>query len=262
MPNTNVGTRKESRERPNPKEMAGRVSAPAFWKLEAAKRRKSLRRHIPNTTLSPLCDDASPCGLFICPICRFRTQKHCINKHRSLLERSEGGKAPKRGKQCFITAIAKFGVFSEKPPTGDEFIKVRDYFGRFLRRHAPNASFLCCLDLSKNTDVEGKVSWVVHVHGLALNFKKQDRARVAQALRQAGSPCTRPLVAKEAKHPVRQLAYCAKGQMSQRESIVRSGRANTRQRELSVKDEVRLALGLAKLKARQRFFHISLDQRK
>ena len=95
MPNTNVGKRssKESRERLNQNEVAGHLSAPVYWKLKAAKRRKSLKRHIPNTTLSPLCDDASPCDLFICPACRFRTQKHCIDEHRSLLERSDGGEA-------------------------------------------------------------------------------------------------------------------------------------------------------------------------
>ena len=253
----------QSRKPPSQRETVGHQSAQKLWGGKALKQRQSLQRHLLNKVLSPLCNDSSPCNQLICPVCRFRAQKQCIGEMRNVLERPKGSKAPKRGKQCFITVIAKSGVFPEEPPTADEFIQAREAYHRVLRRHAPKASFLCCLDLSKNTDIQGEVSWVLHVHGLALNFGKQHRVRVSQALRKAGSPSKKPLVAKKANDPVSQLAYCAKAQFSQRQSYTdKKGRANTRNRPLSIEDEVQLALGLSRLKAPQRFFHIGRGHKK
>ena len=255
----------KSKEPPGGNPPEPRKWSDAWWRKEynlptnreCRRRAKALERKASRQGLKlKRCTKERRCGLLSCPICRRKAQMAFIKTYRPEMKRRA-----RKHELFFLTIIPQYGVARWGRLPGPDLKTFIDKVRATLRRNAPKAFGVFCVDVSLELGPDGYFAqW--HVHGVIGGVTEKEKAKIAKAFKWKGQPNVHAVMMLTVEDLRRCIAYSAKCNLLSREPCIdNKGRANTRENGLTIKQELALVRNVSRFKATSRMFTLSMRSR-
>jgi len=210
----------------------------------------------------PVCLGEDRCESMSCPRCRGWEQHIFVPTVLPIVKELGGSGAPRA-----ITILAQNGRVNVGELPGSGFRSFRDQIGKGIKKAAPDAKAILCVDVSLERRIGEPDHWQWHVHGLIWGLDKETHGRLCDRFawsKKDGeeSGRKRPVQCKRVTDIIGWLAYMSKPEFKIGEPRIDSNGEQLRtKRTISIQQEVLFASVLSKLKASQRFFYVGIDRK-
>ena len=202
------------------------------------------------------CTKERRCGLFSCPVCRRKAQMAFIKTYRPEMKRRA-----RKHELFFLTIIPEYGVARWGHLPGRDLKTFIDQVRATLRRNAPEAFGVFCVDVSLELGPDGSFAqW--HVHGVIGGVTEKEKTKIANAFKWKGEPNVKAVWMPKVKDLRRCIAYSAKCNFFSRESCIDDDdEPNIRSRQLTIEQELALVRNVTRYKAASRMFTLGMKRR-